>query len=210
VSFDLGFEPTWHKCRTCDNEHALVDAVCWDCTQRVKAERDRHRRIDESLATIPDGMQWATLDAPELAQRVANGHEMLLLARRSLRSVRNLFVGHAGKGKTSLACAMFRAFIETTERRAVFVPSVRLSGGRFELDESFLTAALVLIDDVGMERQQANNMLPELVYERHAAGLATWATTGLTSPQLTDRYGDGIVRRLCEQATIFKVGKGKQ
>lgn len=206
--FDLGPEPTWWPCPRCRTEHALRDTVCWDCEAKDAAAQLRRKVINESLLSIPDAMCWAKLSAPELAQRVDGGKsaEHIENAAKAFRSARVVFSGPAGKGKTSLACAMFRAFVETTGRPARFVPAVRLASGRFVLEDEMLTVPLVLLDDVGMDRAQANNLVADLVYERHAQGLATWATTGLSRAQLTERYGDGIVRRLCERAVIFRLG----
>jgi serine/threonine protein kinase len=45
-----------------------------------------------------------------------------------------------------------------------------------------------------------------LIFERHAQDKPLWVTTGLTRPQLAERYGAGIVRRIFERARIVALG----
>ncbi len=64
---------------------------------------------------------------------------------------------------------------------------------------------LVLVDDVGSERDMAGNAVPDVIFVRHAEDRALWVTTGLTRAQLATRYGPGIVRRLLERARVIQV-----
>lgn len=69
-----------------------------------------------------------------------------------------------------------------------------------------MTAPLTLLDNLGSERDSAGSAAPEVVLVRHAENRPLWVTTGLTRPQLVARYGEGIVRRLFERATIVSLG----
>jgi hypothetical protein len=62
------------------------------------------------------------------------------------------------------------------------------------------------LDDVGGERDHAMSAVHDIFVERHAENRATWVTTGLTREQLVKRYGQGIVARVFERATVIRVG----
>ena len=78
--------------------------------------------------------------------------------------------------------------------------------GEPELVELAMRAPLVLIDDLGGERDHVHSALPDVLVERHAESRPTWVTTGLTREQLVKRYGQGIVARVFERATMIGVG----
>jgi hypothetical protein len=69
-----------------------------------------------------------------------------------------------------------------------------------------MRAPLVLLDDIGSERDFPTNPIPDVIFERHAQDLPTWATTGLTRDPLVARYGAGVVARLFERARVIHVG----
>jgi len=74
------------------------------------------------------------------------------------------------------------------------------------LVETAMRAPLVLLDDIGSERDFPTNPIPDVIFERHAQDLPTWATTGLTRDPLVVRYGAGVVARLFERARVIHVG----
>ena len=65
-----------------------------------------------------------------------------------------------------------------------------------------MTSRIALIDDLGSERHTANNAIPDIVQERYDEQLPIWITTGLSHPQLVERYHDGVVRRLMQGALV--------
>ena len=67
---------------------------------------------------------------------------------------------------------------------------------------------MVLLDDIGSERDTAANALPDVVFERHAEDRPLWVTTGLSKEQLVARYGEGIVGRLFERSSVIRMGPG--
>lgn len=55
---------------------------------------------------------------------------------------------------------------------------------------------LLILDDLGLERDPGE--IIDVLHERYESGLPTWTTTGLNHEQLTERYGEALVRRLTE------------
>lgn len=174
----------------------------------------RLRRASAILErSIPPTYRWCHLDAPELSERVYG--PAIAMGKNDWREPRICLMGASRAGKTSLAVAMLRAWVLGHQRVAVFVPAHRLGVARIqhaaghgepEIVETAMTAPLVLLDDVGSERDFPTNPLPDVVFERHAQELPTWITTGLTREQLVKRYGLGVVARMFERARVIPVG----
>jgi len=163
--------------------------------------------------TIPQAYRWASFDAPELSERVHAAS--VAIARSSSAEPRVCLMGVSRAGKTTLGVAMLRAWVARTERRATFVHAYRLGVARIQhpagqgepdIVETAMRAPLVLIDDLGGERDHAMNAVPDVLFERDAEGRATWVTTGLTREMLVKRYGLGVVARIFERATVIHVG----
>ncbi len=129
-----------------------------------------------------------------------------------------VFAGRTGAGKTSLAVACLRRWAASAGRVAAFVHAYELAVARLqhpaghgepELVEHAMMLPMVLVDDIGSEREMAGNAVHDVVFARHAEDRALWVTTGLTRAQLVTRYGAGIVRRLLERARVIQVGRPK-
>jgi hypothetical protein len=168
--------------------------------------------------TIPETMRWASLEAPELRERVARP-QAIDEARAALSSGGLLFIGPSGSGKTSLACALLREWeARHAPRCAMFVNAWTLSTAR--VDHGFAhgeppevhrakNASLLLIDDLGSEPRTTMNAVPEVIFHRSERGGPTWVTTWLSSEALAERYGDGTARRLFEAGRVTIVACGK-
>jgi hypothetical protein len=178
------------------------------------AANARLRRASASLErSIPPTYAWATLDAPELPERV---HVPAIgIGKFACHEPRVCFTGTSRAGKTSLAIAMLRAWVAKHERAAMFVAAHRLGVARIqhpaghgeaELVEAAMKAPLILLDDLGSERDFPTNPIPDVIVERHAQDLPTWVTTGLPREPLVARYGAGVVARLFERARVIHVG----
>lgn len=201
--FDLGPEPTWLECPcgTPDKPTLTARVPCWDCTRkRSRVDADRSAR-EVALASIPRRHQWARLSAPgfDLGPRVQG--DAAALVARILGADRVCFVGGAGSGKTTLACACLRERLDG----GLFVSAIslglaraqaRLGDGEPALVERAIAAPLLLLDDVGQEPKVASSAVKDVIFARYDADLPTWVTTGLTSEELVALYGDGFVRRV--------------
>jgi DNA replication protein DnaC len=155
------------------------------------------------------------LDAPELAQRV--GSAAVRAQNEGLwKQAKLVFTGAAGAGKTSLAVACLRQSAAQSGKATVFVHAYALGIARLQhaaghgepaIVERAMQTPMVLLDDLGSEREMAGSAIPDVIFVRHAESRPLWVTTGFTRTQLVARYGTGIVRRLFERATLIQVGQ---
>lgn len=218
MTFDLGPEPKWLIC-DCGGLSARVP--CWDCDRAAMAKADAARERALSASTIPRRFDWADLESALMVDRVKlrrpNGdravqqREFVEVGERVLAAQRVVFVGPAGSGKSSLACACLRRRIP----HGFWLSALRLGTARIQhsagdgesaLVERSMAAPLLLLDEVGGETKTATNAVRDVLFARHDADLPTWITTGFTSKQLAETYGDGALRRIIEEAYVVKLG----
>lgn len=94
----------WEKCRTCD-EREKREARDLD----LKTIRDWHEgEIKPALESIPPRFRWATLDSPLLAERAPGFDPADVPPLDGWIAM----LGDTGKGKTSVACALMRKWID--------------------------------------------------------------------------------------------------
>jgi len=60
-------------------------------------------------------------------------------------------------------------------------------------------ASVLVLDDLGREEEIRSNPVRAIIAERHAEERMTWITKELTPPEIAERYGRGIARRICER-----------
>lgn len=176
------------------------------------------RRRARFAAGVPEGYRWALGDAPFLPRARVGVEGWVEKAIQAARLRQVVLMGPAGSGKTSLAVRMLRCWYDDPSARGwmLFVGAHALGTARIQhkagageapLIDSALRASLLVLDDLGAERDTANNAVPDVVFERHAENRPIWVTTGLTREQISARYGAGIARRLFERARVIKLGK---
>jgi hypothetical protein len=176
----------------------------------------RSERRKEALSalerTIPPAYRWASFSTPQLPARVPAS--AIGAGQSSWREPRICVMGICRAGKTSLAVAMLRQWVAWSERAASFLHAYRLGVARIqhpaghgepEIVELAMRAPLVLLDDLGSERDHALSAVPDVIFERHAENRPTWVTTGLTRDQLVKRYGPGVVARIFERAKVIRL-----
>lgn len=192
---------------------------CTACT-KIRHEEEQAERRAQTLRTVPRRYQWATgLDVPALTARVTPA-SAIATARAATAAQSVVLVGPTGAGKTSLAVALLMGRI-TQRHGGFFVDSRELvrartehrlrDGGEAELVEHARGADLLLLDELGAERGVglAEDVVGELVHERHAHERPTIFCTPFLSSAIKAKYGDGIARRIYERATVIPLGTAK-
>lgn len=203
---------------------APIDGGSRDCDAcRAKA------RIDGLLAptvqSIPRRFDWvigAGLDL--LSRRIRCSPEVLRRGIESPPSSWLCFVGQTGTGKTSLAIAMLDAWVRRNpEERtgAIFLEAAwlarararhRLGEGEAPTVAAAMRAPLLVLDDLGSEREDRDGCITDVIYERHNAELPTWITCGLATTfddlaeVLARRYDSGFMRRVLESGKRVQLG----
>jgi len=206
--------PTFRPCTTCGQltSGGGSPLVCWDCLEKVEHARRAREMLD---GVIPPGFAWSTFAAPLLAQRCAGGIEATRRAMGAVNASRVILVGGSGTGKTSLAVAMMRRWVERNRVPAHFALATDLASARSRaplgressevVDAMF--APLLLLDDLGTDADIARSAVTEVVFKRHAEQRPLWITTWLTPDKAAAKYGEGIARRLFEGARIIDCGR---
>ena len=129
-----------------------------------------------------------------------------------------VWAGSGSEGKTSLAVATAALWAFTHPGQSLcFVSALKLAmaraqaplgSGEPEIVERARRADLLIVDDLGTERDITLSAVPDVIHERHLEGLALWVTTWCTRAQLESRYGDGIARRVLERSIVVTWADG--
>ncbi len=198
-----------HRCKLCADTGYVGAPHRMPCTCLQKKllgqaratsqidERETFETFDPSI--FPTEAQRKQMLA---ARRITEGYadDFPATIKRNL-----LLLGTSGLGKTFLlnsiaARVLTRGFV-VKKVTAYTLMEQLLSGIRQNTDAAgqFLTAPLLLIDDLGTE-PMINNITLEYLFsilnERHNGGLHTVIATNLTSEKLQERYGERIFSRL--------------
>jgi hypothetical protein len=202
----MGPSPPFIPCKVCGC--LTTRSPCFDC----QAKRDRLAAARaETEGAVPPAYEGARMTAPWLRELV--GSERMARAEASLGAEKVLLVGPSAAGKTSLAVAMARAWVELNARPALFVLATELATcrqrTRFGVEPPDYAAAraapLLLLDELGPDDFRApSSPVTDVVFHRAAHRLPTWITTWTTHEERVARYGDGFARRVIEGARIIE------
>jgi DNA replication protein DnaC len=117
-----------------------------------------------------------------------------------------LLLGPSGVGKsTTMALALKRACRQPRLFSAVWFYARALAQAQRQYPlgrgdcpevERATECGLLILDDLGLERDPAE--LVDVVHARYEQGRPTWTSSGLSMPELRERYGEAFVRRLVE------------
>ena len=171
---------------------------------------------------IPPRFRWSRIDHPKFRERVS----LPTIPLQPPEAMSVLLFGPSKAGKTTLAVALLRTLLEakvaahafTSDEdidvvalHCRFVPARRLGfaatvpGDPLEIRRA-MRAPVLLLDDLGRDADIKSNPVPAIIAERHDEELPTWITTELTPPEILNRYGGGVARRICESADFFRFG----
>lgn len=212
-------EPTWRECVVCKRE--TNGERCWDCDQALLRAADLALDCKVSLQTIPERYRWAERKHPLLQERVqlpqvARELGRMLAAEQSVLTL----TGPAGAGKSCLAAALMRAGGEalrnaqwTDAYELAEAPFVSQLGERAPMVQRAVRAELLVIDELRDPGAAKRATLTDVILRRHERTTArTIVTTGMTSAQISEAFGEGVMRRLAAKdcAHVVILGKGKQ
>lgn len=203
-------------------DHAAAEQAYRE--QRAAESAEAYRKsIAAVLGTIPARYRGIDLDTPEIGSRVRRAGA-LAEARAAIGAPMVTLVGGAGSGKTTLASAMLGSIVKAalagdaaSVRLALSAswisapelararPGQKLGEGEAPLVEEAIGCRLLVLDDVGMERQDIGGALFDVIYARHEREAMTIVTTGLTYQALIEKYGDGVARRLTEKSAATRI-----
>lgn len=226
--------------RTCvDRPCARCDRfVCARCSKPVDGDKvcapcrdaaHRARRLAPTRESVPPHFRWALDATPEmLRDRVQAADEWLRRGLEAPPSKGLLFLGPTGAGKTSLAVAMLDAWVRhdpSSRKGALFVEAGWLSRARARhklgadeapLVQSCMTAPLLVLDDLGSEREDRDGCITDVLWTRTNHDRPMWITCGLASEKQTidafaeaiaKRYDGGFARRIIETSRVVMLGK---
>jgi hypothetical protein len=163
---------------------------------------------------LPESFRVLNFGSEELARRVRR-RDAIGEAQEAAKAMRVVLRGPSGAGKTTLGCAMFRWRASVKGERNTFMHARALGLARSQhpLGEGeapavvqALGARILLLDDVGLEVHVATSAIADVLFERYAHKRPTWVTTAMTEADMSQRYGDGIARRVFEGARIIDCG----
>lgn len=213
-------------CPMCRAHVPVPGVPCKECAPAY-IRQTREGLLTPAKSSLPRLFERARFDGPELAAWVKR-HGAIAEAIGAIDAPWVVIEGSAGRGKTSLACAMASAVLDAALeadcsaeawRRAQgmrFVPAYELSRaaaqhplgeGQAPVVRLALESSLLILDDLGAEPRIHNSCIPDVIYARHTMPeLQTVITTGFLEEVLRERYGAGIVRRVFECAVRISVG----
>ncbi len=195
-----------HECTRC-RAAILRAGLCLDCTDAQRAARDA---VLATRASMPERFAWAPgLTAPALSERVDPDALAQARALDLARLDRVTLLGPAASGKSSLAVALASAWTAVNALPSVFVAAADLGiarqqhglgAGEAALVRQAMRAALIILDDLGVEPEVGAPAIAHVLHHRYDGERPTIVTTGLTVEQLAKHYGAGVARRLLETA----------
>jgi DNA replication protein DnaC len=201
-------------CRPCSDLAAALDDARRQAEAAGAAAVAHEKAVCRWLASVPARFRWATVPTPpELASRVPEGPRAAAAAMASPASV--LLAGRSGTGKSSLAAHTVSRWARDGARclwlSCAAVDELQRASklGAEEQDELHRAkrVPVLVLDDLGTDGKLGAEAIVSIMHRRHDADLVTVATTGLTSADLSARYGAGVVRRIAGDGVVRMGGE---
>jgi len=199
------------RCQVCDEDVPGTDYVCGNClaTHNTAIKNDAFRRLNKS---VPQAYRDCRFGSERVA--FTNPDHADAVARSNSRGL--IITGAAGFGKTTLAVAKLYQLFDAGRQSCFFVSATDLAraarshplgdGDAPTVNRARSTGVLVL-DDVGKEKQDLSGVVSDVIFYRHSHGKRTIATAGFGVEAAVAAYDDGIARRLFEEDWVILGGK---
>jgi DNA replication protein DnaC len=199
----------------CGASVLFAGLACRQCEDRERRKQEHAAAAAETSAGLPARYRWCSFDAPELRFRVKDqrAFDRVKAAADDMTIDRLVLIGPTGVGKTILSSAFLVRRCHRLARVGHFTTSYTLSAARAyaRLGETpadivaAIEAECLVLDDLGAEGIAPNSAIPEVLHERHSRLQCTVVTCGFTVEQVRGRYGDGLRRRLIENAEVVEM-----
>lgn len=179
----------------------VVNCACKCCFAKAEAEEERKRQEERErnrricfTETKMDSWNFANDDHKNqrLSETMKNYADKFPEFRRMGKGL--LLFGDVGTGKTYFAACIANALIDKDYKVLMtnFVELAYQIEGKFNAKQEFIDSLnrydLLVVDDLGVERDSASGYMQEMVYNiidsRYRAGLPFIVTTNLTADQL--------------------------
>jgi DNA replication protein DnaC len=183
-------------------------------------EREIRREMAERKAEILLGRLDARYrDATPRTRESVEWLKRYLASETAQERGRGLIIlGPSRAGKTWEAAAIARLLLVTYRTPVQFVEAPELMAalrpnaeGASDIGQ-FMAAPVLIIDDLGAERtsEWTSEQLFRLAHYRDVHCMPTIFTSNLEGAQLRERYGDRVINRLAEGATLIRLAKPDQ
>lgn len=182
------------------------DREAWDAAKAILEElraKQYRRAADVAFRKICP-VQWTHAATEEdIEAKILNG-AMRAATHEDFGARCVLLLGPSKVGKSAAMALMLKRQLVRKANAAWFYARAlcaaplqhSLGDGPVPEIEAAAKTPLLVLDDLGIEKD--HGPLLDVIHERYEQNRPTWTTSGLTLPQLGERYGDAIVRRLVE------------
>lgn len=170
---------------------------------------DGHRDAGDGLRLLAELPEWPTDAGSE--KRLASMHAKFRALANYDVSHGAVLLGPTGCGKTTtqvhIACRLIQRGLEQGRGwpRMRFIKATDLALARRKtplgedeapLVRDAMNAQLLFLDDLGQEHSGTDTAIWETLDHRYDKGRPTIVTSGLTTEQFTERYGEAFTRRI--------------
>lgn len=217
VNFEFAIPPSGeYPCNDCSTVIPMP-GICEQCDQ-VRSQRHERHVMRGARDSVPELFRWARPNHPDWATRVTESCRAGLREQGGTLPRMLVFVGPAGSGKSSGACAIlnrlhdravFDAPSDVVEkaRRSFFVSVPELlsaaSERRYgaEAEPTSLrharSASILVLDDLRPGRP--GDFVDTIAFARFNQGRTTIFTTWMARAECSRHYGEGFARRVYER-----------
>lgn len=203
----------------------VVNCACKCCFAKAEAEEERKRQEERErnrriCFTETNMDRWNFANDDHKNQRMSEAMKNYADRFAEFRKIGKglLLFGDVGTGKTYFAACIANALIDKDYKVLMtnFAELAYQIEGRYNAKQEFIDSLnrydLLVVDDLGVERDSASGYMQEMVYiildSRYRAGLPFIVTTNLTAEQLKNpadiRY-KRIYERILERCIPLEV-----